>query len=115
MAIFILPSAGLIVFRTRRFAAHAMRATSQVGSQTMLLIAFSLMPLAGATAIMFSSPIFSTLASAYFLHEKVGPVRWVVLLVGVLGVLVRANPGEDAFQVGALFAFGNAILFGTVV
>ena len=115
MAIFILPTTGLIVFRTNRLRAHAMRATSQVGSQTMLLIAFSLMPLAGATAIMFSSPIFSTLASAYFLHEKVGPVRWIVLLIGFLGVLVIANPGADTLQIGALFALGNAILFGTVV
>jgi drug/metabolite transporter (DMT)-like permease len=115
MAIFILPSAGFAVYRTTRMRAHAARAVSQVGSQTMLLIAFSLMPLAGATAIMFSSPIFSTLASAYFLHERVGPVRWVVLLIGFLGVLVIANPGADSFQIGALFALGNAVLFGTVV
>ena len=115
MAIFILPSAGFAVYRTVRLRAHAARAVSQVGSQTMLLIAFSLMPLAGATAIMFSSPIFSTLASAYFLHERVGPVRWVVLLIGFLGVLVIANPGADSFQIGALFALGNAVLFGTVV
>jgi drug/metabolite transporter (DMT)-like permease len=81
----------------------------------MLLIAFSLMPLAGATAIMFSSPIFSTLASSYFLHERVGAVRWVVLLIGFCGVLVIANPGAETFQIGALFALGNAILFGTVV
>ena len=115
MAIFILPTTGLIVFRTARLRAHGMRACSQVGSQTMLLIAFSMMPLAGATAIMFSSPIFSTLASAYFLSERVGPVRWGVLLIGFLGVLVIANPGADSFQIGALFALGNAILFGTVV
>src|SRR3954454_12171311 len=43
MAVFILPTAGWAVFRTRRLRAHAMRATSQVGSQTMLLVAFSLM------------------------------------------------------------------------
>jgi drug/metabolite transporter (DMT)-like permease len=92
-----------------------MRATSQVGSQTMLLIAFSMMPLAGATAIMFSSPIFSTLASSYFLNERVGAVRWAVLLIGFLGVLVIAQPGADSFQIGALFALGNAVLFGTVV
>jgi len=112
---FILPVTGLAVYRTSRLRAHAMRACSQVGSQTMLLIAFSLMPLAGAIAIMFSSPIFSTLASSYFLHEKVGPVRWAVLFIGFLGVLVIANPGADTFQIGALFAFGNAVLFGTVV
>jgi drug/metabolite transporter (DMT)-like permease len=115
MAAFILPAAGLAVYRTQRLRAHLMRATSQVGSQTMLLIAFSLMPLAGVTAIMFSSPIFSTLASAYFLKETVGPVRWIVLLIGFLGVLVIASPGADSFSVGALFALGNAVLFGTVV
>ena len=115
MAIFILPSTGLIVFRTTRLRAHGMRACSQVGSQTMLLIAFSMMPLAGATAIMFSSPIFSTLASSYFLNERVGAVRWAVLLIGFLGVLVIAQPGADSFQIGALFALGNAVLFGTVV
>src|SRR5436309_13716076 len=63
LAAFILPVTGFAVYRTNRLRAHAMRACSQVGSQAMLLIAFSLMPLAGATAIMFSSPIFSTLAS----------------------------------------------------
>ena len=73
------------------------------------------MPLAGATAIMFSSPIFTTLASIYFLHERVGAARWVALLVGFLGVLVIAAPGADSFQIGALFALGNAVLFGTVV
>lgn len=112
---FILPTAGFMVFRTRRFGAHAIRAGSQFASQVMLAIAFTMMPLAGVTAIMFSSPIFTTLASIYFLHERVGPARWVALLIGFMGVLVIAAPGADSFQVGALFALGNAILFGTVV
>lgn len=115
VAAFILPSAGFAIYRTQRLGAHALRASSQAVSQSMLLIAFMLMPLAGATAIMFSSPIFATLASAYFLHERVGAVRWIALFVGFLGVLVIAAPGADSFQIGALFALGNAVLFGTVV
>jgi drug/metabolite transporter (DMT)-like permease len=115
VSLFVLPAAGLAVYRTTRLRAHALRACSQAASQTMLLIAFMLMPLAGATAIMFSSPIFATLASAWFLHERVGVRRWLVLFVGFLGVLVIANPGADSFQIGALFALGNAVLFGTVV
>ena len=112
---FILPTAGLAVYRTQRIGAHVIRAGSQAASQTMLAIAFTMMPLAGVTAIMFSSPIFTTLASIYFLHERVGASRWIALLIGFLGVLVIAAPGADSFQVGALFALGNAILFGTVV
>jgi drug/metabolite transporter (DMT)-like permease len=115
VAAFVLPTVGLAVYRTTRLRAHGMRACSQFCSQWMLLIAFGMMPLAGATAIMFSSPIFTTLASSYFLHEKVGVARWSVLLIGFLGVLVIASPGTDSFQIGALFALGNAVLFGTVV
>jgi len=112
---FILPTAGLAVYRTQRIGAHVIRAGSQAASQTMLAIAFTMMPLAGVTAIMFSSPIFTTLASIYFLHERVGASRWIALLIGFLGVLVIAAPGADSFQVGALFALGSDLLFGTVV
>src|SRR5690348_4644318 len=57
-SLFILPGTGLAVFRTQRLGAHVMRTASQTCSQTLLLLAFSLMPLAGATAINFSSPLF---------------------------------------------------------
>ncbi|MBN8964743.1 MAG: DMT family transporter [Rhizobiales bacterium] len=111
---FILPTTGLAVLRTRRLGSHVMRSTSQFFSQSLILIAFSMMPLASATAINFSSPLFATLASLAFLKERVGPARWVALAVGFLGVLIVTNPGAETFQVGALYALGNAVLFGTV-
>ena len=114
MGLFILPRTGLSVFRTRRLHHHVMRSASQACSQTFLLIAFSLMPLAGAIAINFSSPLFATLVSALLLKEAVGLTRWAVLLIGFLGVLIVANPGAETFQIGALFALGNAILYGSV-
>ena len=60
---FALPTAGLAVLHTRRPGAHVLRSMSQFTSQTLLLIAFSMMPLASATAINFSAPLFATLAS----------------------------------------------------
>ena len=113
-AAIVLPTTGLAVFRTRRFGAHVIRGVSQTTSQTLLLIAFSMMPLAAATAINFSSPLFATLASAIFLKEAIGKARAFALVVGFVGVLIVTNPGADTFTVGALFALGNAILFGTV-
>src|SRR5262249_40847109 len=101
-------------FRTRRLGHHVLRSVSQGCSQTFLLIAFSLMPLAGATAINFSSPLFATLASALLLKETVGLARWLALLVGFGGVLIVTEPGAGAFQVGALFALANAVLYGSV-
>jgi drug/metabolite transporter (DMT)-like permease len=38
----------------------------------------------------------------------------MALLTGFLGVLVVTHPGADSLQLGALFALGNAILYGTV-
>src|SRR6185295_4378764 len=113
-AAFILPSTGLAVFHTRRPTAHVMRSASQATSQSLLLLAMSMMPLASATAINFSAPLFAALASLVFLKEPVGGPRWVALFVGFLGVLIVTMPGTDTFQMGALYALGNALLFGTV-
>jgi drug/metabolite transporter (DMT)-like permease len=113
-ALFILPYTGLAVFRTHRLRHHVMRSVSQGFSQTFLLIAFSLMPLAGAIAINFSAPLFATVVSALLLKEAVGVVRWAALLVGFVGVLIVTNPGADTFQIGALFALANAVLYGSV-
>ena len=113
-SLFILPRTGLAAFRTQRLPHHIMRSVSQGFSQTFLLIAFSLMPLAGAIAINFSAPLFATLISALLLKEAVGLTRWAVLLVGFCGVLIVANPGAETFQIGALFALANAVLYGSV-
>jgi drug/metabolite transporter (DMT)-like permease len=114
LALFILPQMGLAVFRTSRLRHHVMRSVSQGFSQTFLLIAFSMMPLAGATAINFSAPLFATLVSALLLKETVGLTRWTTLLVGFCGVLIVTNPGTETFQIGALFALANAMLYGSV-
>jgi drug/metabolite transporter (DMT)-like permease len=114
LATFILPATGLAVFHTNRLRHHAMRSFSQFISQTCLVIAFSKMPLAGAVAINFSAPLFATLASILLLKEKVGIARWTALIVGFTGVVIVTNPGAGAFQVGALYALTNAVLYGTV-
>jgi drug/metabolite transporter (DMT)-like permease len=113
-ALLVLPRTGIAVFRTGRLRHHTLRGVSQAASQTFLLIAFSLMPLAGAIAINFSAPLFAALASALVLKVAVGAVRWTALLVGFCGVLIVADPGPGTFQIGALFALANAVLYGSV-
>jgi drug/metabolite transporter (DMT)-like permease len=113
-SVYALPTGGLAVLATRRPGAHMLRSMSQFTSQTLLLIAFSMMPLASATAINFSAPLFATLASMFFLKEAVGRARWAALVIGFVGVLIVTAPGSEAFQIGALYALGNSILFGTV-
>ena len=113
-AAFVLPFHGLTVFTTRRPHAHIARGLSQSVSQTFTVIAFSLMPLAGAIAISFSAPLWSALLSVLWLKERSGPARWAALLSGFMGVIIVANPGADSLQVGALFALANAVMYGSV-
>lgn len=113
-AVLILPRTGLIVFRTRRLRDHIGRSATQATAQTLIVVAFGLMPLAGAVAINFSAPLFATLLAALWLKEKVGLARAVALIVGFLGVLLVAAPDADSFRLGALFALGNAVLLGSV-
>jgi drug/metabolite transporter (DMT)-like permease len=113
-AAFALPTSGLAVLHTRRPLAHVLRSMSQFTSQTLLLIAFSMMPLASATAINFSAPLFAALASLVFLKEPIGAARLAALVAGFFGVLIVTNPDGETFQIGALYALGNALLFGTV-
>lgn len=110
----ILPRTGMSVFRTQRIGAHFGRSLTQTVAQSAILIALSLMPIAGAMAINFSAPLFATLFAAVFLKEHVGLPRASALAIGFCGVLLVASPGVDSLSVGALFAIANAVLFGSV-
>lgn len=113
-SVIILPRTGLMVFRTHRLRDHFGRSGTQAVAQSLIIIAFSLMPLGGAIAINFSAPLFATLFAALWLKEKVGLARGAALIAGFLGVLLVASPGADSFRIGALFALGNAVLIGSV-
>ncbi|MFX9169525.1 hypothetical protein ABTN79_19955, partial [Acinetobacter baumannii] len=81
-AFFMLPQTGLSVYRTSKPGSHLARGLSQSISQTFTVIAFSLMPLAGAIAINFSAPIWAAILSLILLRERPGAARWAVLLIG---------------------------------
>ena len=97
-----------------RFLEPPCRPISQSISQTLFALAFTLMPLAGAVSINFSAPLFSALISIIWLKERATVARWSALLIGFLGVLIVTNPGRNSFTLGALFALGNAVLYGSV-
>jgi drug/metabolite transporter (DMT)-like permease len=113
-AAFMLPMTGFDVYATRRPRDHLARGFSQATSQTLFALAFTLMPLASAVSINFSAPLFAALVSIVWLKERATAARWSALLIGFAGVLIVARPGAGTFSLGALFALGNAVLYGSV-
>jgi drug/metabolite transporter (DMT)-like permease len=67
-----------------------------------------MLPLADATAIAFSQPLFSVVVAAAIAGEKVRWRRWSATIIGFAGVLVMVRPGEGSLQLGALVALANA-------
>ncbi len=79
--------------RIQNTAAMAVRAGSITAATFTFLTSLALMPLADAMAIVFISPVLSTLLAIVLLREQVGIWRWTAMAVGFLGVLIALNPG----------------------
>ncbi len=85
---------GFATLRTRRVVAHVLRMSLGVLAMGLNFLAFILLPLAEATAIGFSVPLFATLLAAVVLGEPTGRWRWGAVIVGFIGVLVIVQPGS---------------------
>ncbi|MBI3516570.1 MAG: DMT family transporter [Proteobacteria bacterium] len=105
---------GGTVLRTRRPLFYAFRAGFQLVSMMAGFYAVAYMPIADATAISFTAPLFATAGAALILGETVRVRRWAATLVGFAGVLVVMQPGPETFRPVALFAlFGAAATAGS--
>jgi drug/metabolite transporter (DMT)-like permease len=97
-------------WRSKRIASHFWRTVAGSASMVLGFYAVTLLPLADATALAFSQPLFSVLVAVLIVGEKVRWRRWTATVVGFAGVLVMVRPGEGALQPGALVAIANAAL-----
>jgi drug/metabolite transporter (DMT)-like permease len=108
------PLTGAAVYATSKPCAHVARGLSQAVSQTLTVLAVSLMPLAAVSAISFSAPLWATLLSVLLLKERTTIPRSGALALGFIGVLIVTQPDFHSMNRGALFALGNAVLYGSV-
>jgi len=103
---------GLHLLTTRNWGAHALRSLSGTVSMFCLFAAVTMIPLADATAITFTAPMFITVLAMLFLGERIHRFRWTALGFGFLGVLIMIGPHlsfADGASLGVLAALGNAI------
>lgn len=102
---------GLAVLAQAALRVHAGRGLLQFCGGYMYFRSLQHLPLAEATVLVFSAPIFIALLSVPLLRERVGPWRWGAVLLGFAGVLIIVQPGGSAFQPAALLALGTALFY----
>ncbi|WP_417591642.1 DMT family transporter [Parasphingorhabdus sp.] len=94
---------------------HMLRSALGIFAMGLNFWAMTLLPLADATTISFTVPIFATLFAALVLREKVGIRRWSAILIGFVGVLIVVQPGGSMIPAfGAAVALGGALVTAAV-
>jgi drug/metabolite transporter (DMT)-like permease len=96
-------------WHSQRKVGHFWRTLMGTVSMVLGFYAVSMLPLADATALAFSQPLFSVVVAALIVGEKVRWRRWGATLVGFAGVLVMVRPGAGSLQPGAIVALANAM------
>ena len=106
---------GFASVRTQRPLAHLTRTILGMAGMALNFLTYMLLPLAEATVLLFTVPIFATILSAAVLKERVGVHRWGAVLLGFAGVLLVVQPGGDTVPLnGVLVGLCAAVVVSGV-
>tara|TARA_B100000965_G_scaffold114029_1_gene94126 strand:+ start:222 stop:1070 length:849 start_codon:yes stop_codon:yes gene_type:complete len=90
---FIIPRDKIFNFyKTSRPGLHAFRAICGALAIIALFYGLRELPLADVISLTFGGPIFVTIASIFFLSERVGIKRWSAVFLGFFGMLLIVQP-----------------------
>lgn len=80
----------------------------------MTFTAYSLMPMAETTVLLFTASLFIPVLGVLLLHERVGPYRWTAVLTGFVGVSIMVQPTGEVAMLGVIVALCAALLQATM-
>jgi drug/metabolite transporter (DMT)-like permease len=84
----------LSLLKTQRLRSHSIRSATGLFGMFFTYGAVLLLPLAEATTLGFTAPIFAVLIAMVLFGERIGPYRWAAVVIGFAGVLVVMQPGS---------------------
>jgi len=105
----ILKSPGLAAIKMQNTKLFFMRGFIGAIGMSAGFACLTLIPLAQATAISFSQPLFITIGATIFLGEIIKVRRIAAIIVGIIGMLVIVQPGFTSFSFGILLAIISAL------
>ena len=104
--------------KTTRLKSHGTRAILGTIGMVCNFGAAAWLPLAVATVLGFTTPLFAVLLTAFYLSERVGPWRWAAVAMGFAGVLIIAQPGSamttDIPLYGAVAGLGAGLMVALI-
>ncbi len=101
---------GVATLRSNRPGIHLVRALLAVVAMVSWFYGLSKMPLAEATALSFTTPLFASIAAVLLLGEVMRVRRWSATLIGFAGALIILRPGFVDLSDASYLVLGAAIL-----
>ncbi len=96
---------------TRHWRTHITRSISGFVSLVMYFYSISMIPLATAVTLNYTSPLFLALLLAFWQRERIRPLLSLALLAGFVGVVLLLRPTWHAEQIaGGLFGLGSGVI-----
>ncbi len=80
----------------------ALRCMFGLGSLLCGFYAFTHLQLSEAYSLIFSAPIIITLLAIPILGEKIHVIRWIAIMLGMVGVIIVLRPNNAEFNPGHL-------------
>lgn len=91
---------------------HLLRGALGIAMMVGFVYGLRTLPLSTVYAITFVAPLLVTAMAGPLLKEKVGPGRWIAIIVGLIGVLVVLRPtGAGVLTAGGLAILGAAVCY----
>jgi len=112
---FILMAGGFRTVRTQVPMQHVGRNVVHYFAQFAWFLALTMIPLAQLISIEFTMPVWTAVFAALLLGERIGGLKIVSIILGILGVAIIVRPGLDHVDPGQLIALGAAVGFGISV
>ncbi len=91
------------------------RNTVHYAAQYAWFVALTLIPLAQVVSIEFTMPIWSAALAVIFLGERMSGLKWLAVLLGLVGVAVIVRPRAGDIDLGQLIALGAALGFSVSI
>ncbi len=81
-----------------RWSLHLLRGALGITMLTLFATGLRSLPLAEAYTLFFIAPLLITMLSIPVLKERVPPLHWIAIALGMVGVVVALRPDQSAFQ-----------------
>ncbi len=107
----VLAFKGFGQVRTEVPLLHVKRNVLHFTGQNLWFYGLTVLPLAQLVALEFTNPIWVAILAPFFLGERFTALKAGVALLGFAGVLIVAQPGRSAIEIGHWAALGSAVGF----